>query len=385
MQYIKKIEIQNFKCFLSNQITLNNLTILAGANAVGKSTLIQAFLIIRQTIDKLSNNINSVNSISDYDDILLNGPYNLNLGDSAQILSSNAKTNEIYLEISGDNDREEFKYSVSKDKQEIVIKHLISDKKPNIKSNLTIFNESFYYLSAERLGPRVVQQISNQNYSHTGINGEYTGYSLANNEQFKVETIRRFFNKDNKKVSPLLKKQVESWMDFIVPGIEITNTIYRDINLVSCHFKRTYSDTAPLNPNNIGFGISYVLPIIVTGLIAKRGSILLIENPEAHLHPSGQSKIGQFLAQIASSGIQIIIETHSEHIINGIRLGVLKNKISPDLISINFFGMEKKSDNPSIEHITLNEKVKLSKWPIGFFDQEERDLAEMFQFNKNER
>lgn len=70
---------------------------------------------------------------------------------------------------------------------------------------------------------------------------------------------------------------------------------------------------------NVGFGISYVLPIVLALVKAKKGELIILENPEAHLHPRGQRKMGELIARAAQGGVQVIVETHSDHILNGIR------------------------------------------------------------------
>ena len=369
---IRNITIKNFKCFLDNSISFNGLTVLAGSNAVGKSTIIQALLLIRQTVDKLKTNPES------YDfDIQLNGEYLLNLGDSSQVLSSAATSDEISFVLNDKtHDKMFFNFSVSKEKPELVLKFKFFNT-VWIKTSVSIYNNQFHYLNAERLGPRVIQSVINQKFANTGFQGEYTGCTLANNSDYKIDKERKI--NSTKLTVPNLNKQVEYWLNYIVPGIEITTALYHEINMVGYYLRRSYSDTKPLNPNNVGFGISYVLPIIVSGLIAEKGCLLIVENPEAHLHPSGQSRIGQFLAQIASSGVQVLIETHSEHVINGIRIATFKKSIPNDLISINFFSINEKSKCPEIQHLTIDENAGLSDWPYGFFDQEERDLADIFE------
>ncbi len=374
---IENITIKNFKCFLDNSIEFNRLTILVGSNAVGKSTLIQTLLLIRQTIDKIKSEENKLKASYELD-IQLNDEYFLNLGDSSQVLSSNATSEDITFIINDKNPSKAlFNYSVSKKNPELVLKYNVVGQIVVQNEALSIYKNEFHYLNAERFGPRVIQNMINQKFSNTGFQGEYTGYTIAKNTEFKGNESRRF--KDGELTVPNLNKQVEYWLDYIIPGIEITTNIYQEINRVGFYLRRRYFETKPLNPNNVGFGISYVLPIIVSGLIAEEGCLLIVENPEAHLHPSGQSRIGQFLAQIASSGIQVIIETHSEHVVNGIRIATLKKAIPNNLISINFFSVETKSKTPNIQHLTFDEKAELSSWPNGFFDQEERDLAEIFK------
>lgn len=77
---------------------------------------------------------------------------------------------------------------------------------------------------------------------------------------------------------------------------------------------------------NVGFGITYALPILVSGLTVPEGGMLLVENPEAHLHAKAQSNMGYFLARMAAAGVRVIIETHSEHIVNGIRRMIVEGK-----------------------------------------------------------
>ena len=76
----------------------------------------------------------------------------------------------------------------------------------------------------------------------------------------------------------------------------------------------------------MGFGYSYILSIVVTALIAKEGDIVILENPEAHLHPEAQTRLTFMLSKLVAMGIQVFIETHSEHVINGIRLASLKDE-----------------------------------------------------------
>ena len=73
---------------------------------------------------------------------------------------------------------------------------------------------------------------------------------------------------------------------------------------------RISTDTKFLRPIHTGFGLTQVLPIVVAALSAKNNGLLLIENPEVHMHPAGQAMMGDFLAQVASAGVQVVIETH---------------------------------------------------------------------------
>jgi predicted ATPase len=100
--------------------------------------------------------------------------------------------------------------------------------------------------------------------------------------------------------------------------------------------------------------------------------MLIVENPEAHLHPAGQSRLGRFLARVAGSGVQVIVETHSDHVLNGVRLAAVADSSVPanDVI-VHFF------DGDTVLPIDLGARGDLSAWPTGFFDQIEDDLGRL--------
>ena len=124
-------------------------------------------------------------------------------------------------------------------------------------------------------------------------------------------------------------------------------------------------------PTNVGFGYSYALPILIAGLTARKGTILVVENPEAHLHPSAQSMITKFLCLVANCGVQVFVETHSEHILNALRVMVVQKNVKPQDINVMYF--DSGLDN-YFESITIEENGKLDHWPVNFFDQAEKDL-----------
>jgi len=359
---LTNLKIENFKCFYqAKNIKLNHITILAGSNGVGKSSVIQSLLLLRQTIENQQKNINTIK---------LNDIYNLNLGNSKIITSALSDSIEIRLSLNIDDKGYNCYYKASATKTRFNLDVLVVKK---IDSLLSIFANEFYYLQAERLGPRDSQKMVEQDFYHVGYSGEYTNYIFNKLESLSIDKERTIGKINN------LKHQVEAWMNLIVPGVQFNTESYDKLKEVGLGIRRRGSETEYLQPSNIGFGISYVLPIVITCLIAKENSMVIIENPEAHLHPLGQSRMGAFLSKMANSGLQIIIETHSEHIINGIRVASIQNIIPNKNISINFFNMNIEESEPTVTEITIDEKGSLSNWPEGFFDQQEKDIAEIFK------
>lgn len=369
---IKNITIQNFKCFSTNrEIELSNLTVCVGMNSVGKSTLIQALLLIRQSFECINKyKQTTINEFA----ISLNEVYELQLGDVDQIMSS-TDTNTISIQV----DDILFEFRSSNNKTLLTLNTNI--KYDELIPYESIFFDTFYYLNSERLGPRNYQKMSSDLKKSCGVHGEFTFDVISNNALKPISEKRCFKLNSDKKINNL-EKQIEYWLDYIIPGIEFTVSKELALRLSQLKIRQSIFDTDFRSPNNFGFGISYVLPIIVTGLIAEPGAMVIIENPEAHLHPSGQSRIGHFLSEMSRDNLQIIIETHSEHVVNGIRINSLKEENDPDNICINYFIINDKGHE--VNRIRLNQRMDITEWPAGFFDQEEIDLRELRYLRRNQ-
>lgn len=376
---MENLIIKNFKCFENIKIPLNRLTVMTGANGNGKSTAIQGLLLLRKTIEQYySQNIkeNENQNLK----ISLNQGYMLSLGSSSSIINRFSNRKDFFLGILADFIEDgglSVDLKTDNTVSELFLEFDRIDERP--KNYWPIRDKEFYYLNAERVGPRVRQSIHHYDFPHSGFQGEYVAQLIASlNYTVKIEAERRH----SKTKSPWLEAQINAWLNDIMPGVSITAV--QDLKTMTAQImvENFFTKGEPVIATNIGFGISYVLPIIATGLIAKNGSYFIVENPEAHLHPSAQSKIGGFLTMVANSGVNVVIETHSDHVINGIQLAVAKAEISPDMVNINFFDQSENSSQPAVETIEINRLGELSKWPKGFFDQSQSDFAELFKIRK---
>ncbi len=369
----RKLTVENFKCFAQKtKMDLGKITVCAGMNSVGKSSLIQSLLLVRQIYDKAFLYRDTM--IKDYK-IELNGVYGLQLGDSQHIKSSENKED---IDINVDD----FKFRLcSMEDQPIQMSARNVYSLKQMEQERGIFSKVFYYLNAERLGPRKYQNISTSDQDGCGVYGENTFHFLNRHGHDKVGEGRLFPLEQEKKVNTV-SKQAEYWMDYIIPGIELNVDDLNELGISRMGIRQPVFDTDFMSPYNFGFGISYILPIILSGLLAEEGGMFIVENPEAHLHPAGQSRIGFFLALMAKAGVQIVIETHSEHVLNGIRIAALQFDIDPEDICVNFFSINYEDEKHRVERIEMNERMELLKWPDGFLDQEEQDLRRLRELRR---
>jgi len=376
MNYIK---IRQFKCFEEADVYLNKFTILAGANGYGKSTVVQALLYLRHTIEhcgytnEMGFDIHSINGLN----VPLNGVYCLALGNSSFVLNRNDNQGIISLGLFNNEEELSIDYKADDREAQLWLTPLRVNRTDQIA--FPILKHQFYYLNAERIGPRINQILQFSDFPNAGWQGENTAQLLnLENGYYKIEDERRYKETETN----YLLDQVNHWLNFIIKDVKVKVETSPKTLTSQILLENPFTISEPTLATNLGFGVSYVLPIIGTGLIAQKGSYFIIENPEAHLHPSAQSKVGRFLAMVANSGVNVIIETHSDHIINGLQLAVLNREIKYDEVTINYFSHNEDSRQPEVQPISISEKGELSDWPSGFFDQTQIDHSELFNLRR---
>ena len=361
---IDSLRIANFKCFAEASLQMRPLTILTGINGGGKSTVLQSLLLSR------------IASTSPGRTIRLNGPYDLSLGTAADVLHRSAPEPliEVRLEETATSSEWEYRFAVPEAEEALYL--TVTDLPDSPAPGIGNAPGGFTYLSAERLGPRDVLSVSAEEPDDigVGVHGEFTAQVLALRETRAVDTRRTVLTalQHPDVDSPLPRLQAEAWASDIIRPVRITAQLATGILASTIRFQETDEYANMIRPANAGFGVSYALPIIVAGLLTMPGDMLLVENPEAHLHPAGQSKLGRFLASVAGNGTQVVLETHSDHVLNGARLAVAQESSLPaSEMIVHYF------DHSEQIPININDRGELDYWPTGFFDQIESDLGRL--------
>lgn len=390
---ISGLTVRNFKCFKDTTLPFRPITVISGGNGVGKSSTIQSLLILRQTADQLRvlDDLGALDAGGQAEfPVKLNGPYRLALGNTLTLTNSEIESPVIEIGVrsrdSADAASLNVKFLADTVSADVTLtcQHpaLNSKRMLDRENSFPVFANQFHYLVAERNGPRDLSGVSDDRFLSTGLAGEYTADAIARAESQNLAVHEKLQISDG---SNLFKVQLEGWMRLLVPGIKIATQSYPEINRVRLSIEKSGSPVGPMLPTSTGFGISYVLPVIVSGLLAQPGSMLIVENTEAHLHPAAQSAIGRFLACVSSSGVQVVVETHSENVINGVRLAVIDGLVSSDDVGLLFFSPREGDTEPNVDAISIDSLAELSLWPKGFFDQQSSDLAKLIAARRAQR
>lgn len=367
---IQTLNLQNFKCFENQTLEFGRLTLLSGLNGMGKSSVLQSLLLLRQSYEQ---------GLLPGVGLALNGEL-VKIGTGQDALFDEALEDKISFGLKWTEDLAA-NWSFIYDREADVI-NLASTTANPATATLSLFNEKFHYLQAERIGPRTSFEMSDfvvRQRKQLGTQGEFAAYFLS---IFGTTLIPNPALIHRDVASLQLKDQVEAWLGEISPGTRLNVIPYATADLTRLEYSfvsRGQAVSNPYRPTNVGFGITYVLPILVAVLSATPDTLILLENPEAHLHPRGQAQIGALLARAASGGVQVIVETHSDHILNGMRVAVHDGEVAPENIRLHYFERRQDVEGNRAEVISprIDRDGRIDYWPDGFFDQWRRSLEDL--------
>lgn len=353
---VKSIEIKNFKCFDNLKLSLSGMTVLAGGNAAGKSTVIQALLLAEATAREKGDFVDASEALG----VAVGGP--------KALISQNCMETpkgDFLFNVQWDETMVTFIYTIDK----------LMSLKLSYSQSGNVPDTRLFYLNAERIGPRLSYPAGiDEEILSNGSNAAFL-IDRADMQQRKVPECLMLTEGTSK-----FSTHVENWMSAILGD----NNFSVKTDYIKAITDIRYGNEVagqPVLPTMTGFGISYILSIVTAGLwcASLKNVSLLVENPEAHLHPAAQSRMGKFLECLVDAGVQIIVETHSEHIIDGARVQAAWLKRTDD-IKIYFFAKEK--EGIQVNKIDVDKNGELSEWPKGFFDQKSQDLRDLFKIRR---
>lgn len=366
---ISDIRIENFKCFQSLRLELGALTLLTGFNAAGKSSAVQPLLLLAQGA-KLNRGREAHS---------LNGDL-VRLGGVSDVLPTGSSRSDFGCGVSSPEgiftwtmqcragDRQVSVRDISFEPGELATnrsEEQLFDSMQDALGGLT-----FVGAVREALADSYpIPDTDHRRCADVGIDGRFAAFWYDRRADDELVVERRCPGEP----ATSLRKHADAWFSTLFPGAQVNARLDPQFGGVNLQFRT--SDTGEWRrPGNVGYGLSYAFPILVALLTAAVGQIVMIDSPEAHLHPKAQSAMGRMLAAFAAAGVQIVVETHSDHLLNGVRLAVKDEVLLPNQLKTHFFTGVSKEGHGVISPV-MDRQGSLSDWPQGFFDQSERDLA----------
>ena len=373
---LTRLDLRFFKCFEQLRLPLAPLTLLAGLNASGKSSVLQALVLLHQTMREHEWTTR----------LALNGT-GVRLGVMPDVVDEVFGRRSFEIALMDDEgtfgwtfegDRRDMSMAV----QRVSVNGRMAEAPRSLRYLLPSDAESatpaatlaqrlrdLTYITAERVGPQEAYALEDPHVVNVvGPRGEHAVSVLHWGRDEPVSTDLALPGAPASRF-----RQVEQRMRKFFPGCTLELQQAPRANAVTLGL-RTSDDTGFHLPAHTGFGLTQCLPIVIAALSASKGDILLVENPEIHLHPAGQVLMGQFMADIARAGMQVLVETHSDHVLNGIRRAVKTGHLAADRVLIHFF-RPRSEDQPQVVSPAMDDSGNIDSWPEGFFDQFDKDAS----------
>lgn len=405
---LKKIRIQNFKCLKDTKdIEIRPLTFLVGPNSSGKSSVFQSILALKQTVESGDQRspliLQDYIDLGSYKDVFFNHDTKKDIKIDFENINSlkwsvtfsvqeNERTpGKIFVksfEFSGrksdsksifgglkivkEQKGEDYKIKIE-DKENVSEKpfnlnkfYIITTKEPILLPKMEIASAVYRFIpvriETEKLFDHIyhIGPLRNELERVYSASGAYP-QGVGKYGQWTIHLIQY-----NEKIRDITKYWLEKFnisVDFTLEELKKGSKRYEIV-------LKSYFTKTDVNLADVGFGASQILPIIVQGFTAPEYSTLLLEQPEIHLHPKAQCVMGDLLVDIIKTKKRLIIETHSDLLIDRVCKHILlkdETKIIPDDIIIYYF--EPTKDGTKIRPITVNEDAQYENFPEDFFKE----------------
>jgi len=374
---IRSLNVERFKCFERLDLPLASLTLLTGFNGAGKSSSLQPLLLMAQALRE--------------EPVALTLPLNgalVRLGSAGDVVSLK-QGGAITIGFSADQDSASWVFRHDRTLGSHGLRLLKSKfsfgetddgvvqwSPPGVAHPLIKAIRDVIFLSGVRkfrLEAYPYPDNPSAVVGDVGCEGDHAAYWYVTRADEEVEKPRRHPSEERTTV----RGQIDAWLKEIFPQAAVNAEALPGVSLAKLSFKLGRSPTW-CRPSNVGYGLSYAFPLLVALICSKPGQVIVVDSPEAHLHPRAQSTMGRILAHFAAAGLQILIESHSDHLLSGIRLAVRQRVLSPSGVAVYFFsGIREDQEDGAPNRIEIREDGGIGSWPAGFFDQALKDLVEL--------
>jgi hypothetical protein len=403
---ITRIGVKGFKSIAEGEIEIRPLTILAGANSSGKSSIMQPLLLLKQTLE----------ASKDYGAMRLDGP-NVKLTIPHEFLTQTPKYSSHQLEITietsiittaiysnlgwaltidktvyatGDTSiqlkpsstheeiarqlpqelelsrQERIQISGINYEWEVLNRRCFLNfglvaKTPN---EISIEYDNFMYplISHIRQMTHIPGLRHREEINHRWSYNPNNTFEGIFDTQYVLNILDYWQDKNDKRLNDLAKFLSAAKLTSLVKAVDVKTFTDGQIR-VGRTLNSDSEDTVVVS--DVGIGISQVLPVLVALLVAEPGQLVYIEQPELHLHPRAQHKLAEFIAEAANRGVRVVIETHSDLLLLGIQTQVAEGKLPPDKVILHWFARNEEGLT-KITTRELDEDGAYGDWPEDF-------------------
>lgn len=351
---LEALNVHNFQCLANVTVDFAPLTLLTGANGTGKSAVLRACLALRQSFlyDGFAAGLQ------------LHGEL-IRLGTPDDVLYEDAREPGLDMTLKRRDDVRRYFFTHTPER-------FVFSRKSSLAAP---FPEPMTWLGMERTRPSAACPIPTpmqQRYNRPGAAGQFIPYLLLRHgtEPVGPMNLAGRTSAEARAESPGLLEQTEAWLARLGHPVRIRVQECPVSDSISLLFSSVGGDR-PFRVANAGSGLAHVLPVVVTVLDTQPGGLVWLEHPDAFMHPRAAQALGRFLALAVAHGVQIVVETHSVHLLNGLRLAVREGWLSPEDTALNYFlrdGREGETPGATrIQYPRLDADGSMDEWSADFF------------------
>jgi predicted ATPase len=359
---LTELHLSNFKSWRELDMKLGRVTGLFGTNSSGKSSILQFLLMLKQTVESSDRSLvldlggqNQLVNLGSFKDFIYQHQEKLSL-----------EWTIVWKDFDFNNPIRRYSTKVVYKNNQIKQSHL-----QNVRNKHYYQTELLrcYYLAPLREYPKREYQWSGASPSHVGYRGEYAINAIL------AATIRNETRKlPNSNEEKPFQEVIAYWLkelglihEFSLKEIAEGTGLFRAIVKKSPESPEAFL-------TDVGFGVSQVLPALVLLYYVPEGSIILMEQPEIHLHPSVQSGLADVILQVSKQrNLQVIVESHSEHLLQRFQRRVAEESYSVDDLKLYF--CDSQQGESKLIDLKINEYGEIENYPDKFFGDEMAEIA----------